>query len=294
MLNKTSKCSSVTHAVRIGVLVSSAVVLTACSDSDTTGVDPLQDAGSTTAAPEDPGSTNPGDAAGAPDNVAVSIPGETRTTVIGEVLVSGPRNRTLYTFANDDEGVSNCIGGCAETWPPVLSNRENSYGAFETIQRDDSSLQWTFKGSPLYYYTGDAGEGEINGEGLGAVWYVARPDPIAIGETSLGEVLTARGTSNAGQGDAALRFDYEGRTLYVFANDTANASNCADGCATNWPPLYADSAAVSAGDYSVLTRDDGTTQWAYKTQPLYFYIGDNAVGDTTGDGVGGVWAAAKP
>ena len=294
MLNTTSKCCNVSHAVRIGVLLSAAVVLTACSDSDTSGVDPLQDADSTTAEPEDPGSTIPGDTAGSPDNAGVSIPEETRITAIGEVLVAGLGNRTLYTFANDEDGVSNCSGGCAETWPAVLSDTEQSYGAFETIQRGDSSLQWTFKGSPLYYYVGDAAEGEINGEGLGDVWYVARPDPIATGETSLGTVLTARGTTNAGQGDAALRLDYEGRTLYVFANDTANASNCAGGCATNWPPLHADSAAVSAGDYSVLTRDDGTTQWAYKTQPLYFYIGDNAPGDTTGDGVNGVWSAAKP
>jgi predicted lipoprotein with Yx(FWY)xxD motif len=86
--------------------------------------------------------------------------------------------------------------------------------------------------------------------------------------------------------------DADGMTLYVFDKDTAGTSNCYDTCAANWPPLAAESGAMASGDFTLITRKDGTTQWAYKGKPLYLWIKDAKPGDTTGDGVGGVWHAA--
>lgn len=87
-----------------------------------------------------------------------------------------------------------------------------------------------------------------------------------------------------------------GMTLYTFDRDTAGAgkSVCNGGCAANWPPLMAAANAAASGDWTVVTRDDGARQWAYKGKPVYFWVNDKKTGDRTGDGVGNAWRVAKP
>jgi len=90
--------------------------------------------------------------------------------------------------------------------------------------------------------------------------------------------------------------DSNGMTLYVFDKDVAGSgkSVCNGPCAANWPPLMASASDKASGDYTVITRDDGKAQWAYKGKPLYFWVKDQKPGDKTGDGVNNVWHAAKP
>jgi len=85
-------------------------------------------------------------------------------------------------------------------------------------------------------------------------------------------------------------------TLYTFDKDAAGAgkSVCNGPCATNWPPLVAAADAKDMGDYTVVTRDDGSKQVAYKGKPLYFWAKDAKPGDKTGDGFNSVWHTAKP
>ncbi len=85
-------------------------------------------------------------------------------------------------------------------------------------------------------------------------------------------------------------------TLYVFDKDAAGSgkSVCNGPCAANWPPLMADASAKPSGDFSVITRDDGARQWAYKGKPLYYWAKDQKPGDKTGDGVNNVWHVARP
>ncbi|RYF58134.1 MAG: ATP-binding protein [Comamonadaceae bacterium] len=87
-----------------------------------------------------------------------------------------------------------------------------------------------------------------------------------------------------------------GHTLYTFGRDAAGTgkSLCNDTCATNWPPLIAPGAARPMGGYTVIQRDDGRAQWAYKGAPLYYWTKDGKPGDRTGDGVGGLWKIARP
>ena len=89
--------------------------------------------------------------------------------------------------------------------------------------------------------------------------------------------------------------DAKGMTLYTFDKDTAGSgkSVCNGPCATNWPPLMGKQA-PSGGNYSVVQRDDGSSQIAYKGKPLYYWVKDGKAGDTTGDGVMGVWHTARP
>lgn len=86
-------------------------------------------------------------------------------------------------------------------------------------------------------------------------------------------------------------------TLYVFDKDTVGSgkSVCNGGCATNWPPLMAPAGSAPIGGWSVVTRDDGSQQWAYQGRPLYYWIKDTKPGDKTGDGfLNNSWHAAKP
>ena len=86
--------------------------------------------------------------------------------------------------------------------------------------------------------------------------------------------------------------DANGMTLYTFDKDTAGVSNCYDKCATNWPPLFAADDAKDEGEFTIVTRTDGTKMWAHEGKPLYLWIKDTKPGDTTGDMVGEVWHTA--
>lgn len=98
-----------------------------------------------------------------------------------------------------------------------------------------------------------------------------------------------------------------GMTLYTFDRDTAGngKSVCNGPCATNWPPLLVKesrasgdygvaTSAVGGEPYSVVTRDDGSRQLAYKGKPLYYWAKDAKPGDRTGDGFNNVWRLARP
>lgn len=86
----------------------------------------------------------------------------------------------------------------------------------------------------------------------------------------------------------------KGMTLYTFDKDAGGKSACSGGCAGVWPPLAAGADAKASGDWTVITRDDGSKQWAYKGKPLYTYAKDSKAGDKTGDGFNSVWHVAKP
>ncbi|MGF9758624.1 hypothetical protein AAII07_25820 [Microvirga sp. 0TCS3.31] len=102
--------------------------------------------------------------------------------------------------------------------------------------------------------------------------------PAKVADTSKGKALV----------------DAKGMTLYTFDRDAAGKSACNGQCAQNWPPLMAEGAAMASGDWSVVTRDDGSKQWAYKGKPLYLWVKDTKPGEVTGDGVNNVWHVAMP
>jgi predicted lipoprotein with Yx(FWY)xxD motif len=85
----------------------------------------------------------------------------------------------------------------------------------------------------------------------------------------------------------------QGMTVYVFDVDQPGVSNCYDQCAVAWPPVAYTGGALPAG-YSAITRKDGTQQLAFDNRPLYTYIGDQAPGQTNGDGVDGTWHIVTP
>lgn len=89
--------------------------------------------------------------------------------------------------------------------------------------------------------------------------------------------------------------DAKGMSLYTWDNDKeANKSACNGNCLNNWPALKAEAADMDMGDWKVVTRDDGSKQWAYKGKPLYYFAMDKAPGDKLGDGRANTWHLAKP
>ena len=87
--------------------------------------------------------------------------------------------------------------------------------------------------------------------------------------------------------------DPNGMTVYTFGKDKPGKSNCNGDCAAKWPPVKAAADAKPFGDYSIITRDDGTRQWADEGRPLYTYAKDQKPGDVGGDFVNGVWHVEK-
>lgn len=93
----------------------------------------------------------------------------------------------------------------------------------------------------------------------------------------------------------------DGKTLYIFKKDTtAGKSSCNGDCTTNWPPFVVEGTVATkagagvGGTLATIKRDDGTDQVTYNGAPLYYFAADAKAGDTTGQGVGGVWFVANP
>jgi predicted lipoprotein with Yx(FWY)xxD motif len=88
--------------------------------------------------------------------------------------------------------------------------------------------------------------------------------------------------------------DASGKALYTYGQDSADTSNCAGSCQALWPAYKATvSSASLPANVGTITRADGTVQYTYKKMPLYYYSGDTAAGQVTGDGVNG-FSVAKP
>jgi predicted lipoprotein with Yx(FWY)xxD motif len=98
----------------------------------------------------------------------------------GKALV-GSNGRALYLFQADMHGTSACSGACAAAWPPDIVTGTPQAGSgvsqslLGTITRADGTLQVTYNGHPLYYFTADAAGGTAHGQAVtafGAEWYV--------------------------------------------------------------------------------------------------------------------------
>jgi predicted lipoprotein with Yx(FWY)xxD motif len=89
--------------------------------------------------------------------------------------------------------------------------------------------------------------------------------------------------------------DARGMSLYTFDKDSDGKSACNGPCAANWPALKADAGDTADDNYTIVARDDGSRQWAYKGKPLYTFVKDQKVGDISGDGfLNGAWHLAQP
>lgn len=87
----------------------------------------------------------------------------------------------------------------------------------------------------------------------------------------------------------------KGLTLYTFDRDVAASgkSVCNGKCAVNWPPHLASASDRPQGDYTIVVRDDGHRQWAFRGKPLYTWPEDQEPGDKYGDNYNKVWHVVR-
>ena len=86
-----------------------------------------------------------------------------------------------------------------------------------------------------------------------------------------------------------------GMTLYTFDKDVAGSgkSACSGACLALWPAFTASADAKPEGDFSLVSRDEGGQQWAYRGKPLYTFANDKQAGDRLGDNVKDVWHVVR-
>ncbi len=110
---------------------------------------------------------------------------------------------------------------------------------------------------------------------------------IALSATAVAQPAPARRAADGTLTSAA------GMTLYVFDRDAGGKSACNGPCTVNWPPVLVVGGGTASGDWSVVVRNDGGKQWAFKGKPLYACSKDIKPGDKQGDGINGLWHVAK-
>ncbi len=231
---------------------------------------------------------------------------------VGSFLVDG-KGFSLYLFTKDTAGVSACTSaGCLSAWPILEATADPVAGTGVTgklgvITRTDGKKQVTINDMPLYYYTPDKAAGDINGQAVGSVWYLADPAGALIKTSPTTPVSTNTPASASGvqvntstkTGIGSYVVDGKGISLYFFTKDTAGVSACTSaGCLSAWPILEATGDPIAGqgvtGKLGVITRTDGKKQVTLNDMPLYYYAMDKAAGDTTGQGVGSVWYLVDP
>ena len=154
---------------------------------------------------------------------------------LGDILVDSS-GRTLYFFTVDERNQSNCLGGCATAWPPLITIGEPlgdegiSVGRLGTVTREDGYLQASYNGWPLYYFAPDRKPGDARGQNSGDIWFVVSTYGGPIQNNA---VVMASDHSYY----STILTDASGRTLYLFTDDEGEVSNCTRGCAIAWPPL---------------------------------------------------------
>ena len=172
-------------------------------------------------------------------------------------------------------------------------------------------MQVSVSGHPVYYFAGDQSAGQTNGQGVGGVWFLAGPDGSPVGAPSASEAPSAAPSASmtaedsftitlVESSDGAFLAGEAGRSLYVLTNDPRNTSTCSGGCAANWPAfVLKDGETAIAGDgvsgtIATFARSDGSMQVSVGDHPVYYFAGDQAAGDTNGQGINGVWFLAGP
>ena len=220
----------------------------------------------------------------------------------GEVIADGDGN-TLYYFTPDAEGNSVCEDECINAWPVFHADSIRPGDGLEpadfgTVSRPDDSNQTTHLGWPLYYFSGDNQPGDVNGEAIesfGGIWYVAKPNYSIMQATQQlvghdGQNYIVDNSDNYVEGDGMTTHftDENGRTLYVFLNDSANTNNFTEEDFSNnniWPIYEETSVRIpSTFNSSHFGNIDvfGRTQLTYKGWPLYYFGQDTERGETKG------------
>ena len=248
-------------------------------------------------------------------------PGVTLVEVVRELNASAAQllwtrlgdaeGRTLLFRADGGAVAVSCVDECAAEFPPLPAPADaEPFADWSPVRRPDGRLQWAYQSRPLHTWSLEEEPGEVatnvglaetanlklaeRGRQAGSLlpppeWRVARFEPPRSIDAPAG--IEARLVSSA---QAVVLTDFEGFTLYAPDAVAENADEtCAGrGCDRGWLPVAAPALALDVGQFSVVTREDGSRQWAYRGRPLYRYRGDLLPGDVHGRAVDERWSMA--
>jgi predicted lipoprotein with Yx(FWY)xxD motif len=166
--------SRVPANARLSAILVFSLILAACSE--TPAASSADETVAATPSAEASESTAPSPSDEASDEAAVLM----ADSDLGAILTDAD-GVTIYFFANDTEGTSNCEDDCLANWPAVEAEDNPTAGEgvtaeLGTIERSDGTRQLTVNGFPAYYFAGDAAAGDVNGQGQGDVWWVFGAD----------------------------------------------------------------------------------------------------------------------
>ncbi len=227
---------------------------------------------------------------------------------LGKILTDAD-GMSLYFFSKDTKETSECTGGCISSWPvfykeDITLSEGLEAADFATITRADGEKQTTYKGWPLYYYGADVNAGDTNGDDVGGVWYIAKPDySVMYAKTQLvgHDGKNYLGDYTEGDGETSYIVNIAGRTMYTFINDDKDTNNYTNADFSNdgvWPIVKVSIDQIP----SILANSDfgtidvhGETQLTYKGWPLYYFGQDTERGDNKGISFPspGVWPIAN-
>jgi len=227
-----------------------------------------------------------------PPNPPVAVTGVqlSDNTKFGKILTDN-KGMSLYFFANDAAGTSNCDGNCAVLWPAFYKENLNigtglDAADFGVITRTDGSKQTTYKGWPLYYFMNDTKAGDTGGDAFGELWAIAKADyTVMFSNVQLVGLDTVRYDERSlpGVGVSQYITDAKGNTLYEYTRDINNRNTFTAADFSNnrvWP---IDTVSAIGSIPTVLDKTKfatitvaGRTQLVYKGHPLYYFGQDDS------------------
>jgi predicted lipoprotein with Yx(FWY)xxD motif len=109
-----------------------------------------------------------------------TVAGEATAPSLHKTVLTNTKGLTLYTLVGETHGKFICTGSCLKAWPPLLvaaGTTPKGPVKLGRIKRPEGKTQVTFKGMPVYTFSGDSKKGEANGEGLKdvGVWHAVTP-----------------------------------------------------------------------------------------------------------------------
>jgi predicted lipoprotein with Yx(FWY)xxD motif len=157
-------------------LAAVAVLAAACSSSSSTAA---ASGATATAAASPAASATPASSGSASSDQTLVL--KTATGKAG-IWLTNSAGRTLYLYTKDKGSTSECYGACAKAWPPLLTTGTVTITGKYTVPKDlgvttrtNGTKQVTYGGHPLYYFSGDTGPDQTNGQGVGGVWFLIGP-----------------------------------------------------------------------------------------------------------------------
>lgn len=103
---------------------------------------------------------------------------DAKPAMVRDGVLTNAAGMTLYTFDKDpaDASKSVCNGPCAVNWPPLAADgMAKADGDWAPVKRDDGTMQWAYKGKPVYLWIKDQKPGDRSGDGVNNVWRIAKP-----------------------------------------------------------------------------------------------------------------------